>query len=565
MKPLLPQDDPLLLARRKERERACETYRYDRSVSDCLFAEEVPLRDKGGARYWAELVEANLAVAVNKAAAIQPKEALESATEKLRDLATRLTPERFRREPSHLSDAAGEHDDGHPVASEEDLARAYVTLPKPPVLDRWDDDALFAWLAIAGCNPTLLTRLHEAPRCLTQDRFARAVPGGDLAATLAAGRLFAVDFSRFADATGGTVDGLQKYIDATLALYTWTGDDFVVVGIRTGAEEDALFAQPGQGVTWKMAKLAHLATDSQVSGLVGHFGLCHLVMEAVVLATKRCLADRHPLRPLLDAHTENTLIVNDITRSSLTPVDGTIDRMMAMTREASLALTASEVRAVRIMESAPRDDMAQRGVLDPEVLPLFPYRDDQLPIWDALEAWIHAYVGAYYESDDDVLGDEELLAFVTELQDHDQGGLAGIGEVQTVDKLSALLTRLVFRGTVYHAAINYSLYDTGYAALQPQASFGPGPTGNDDDEAWRMQLPPYAIAYEVIEAFYPLTVRINTLGQYEHLKDPKIQEPLKEFQARLAQIEEDTKARDAGRYLSYPYLLPSRVSNSIHV
>ncbi len=128
------------------------------------------------------------------------------------------------------------------------------------------------------------------------DAIAWAMPGGDLAATLAAGRLFAVDFSRFADETGGTVDGLQKHVDATLALYTWTGEDFVVVGIRTGADDDALVAQPGQGITWRMAKLAHLATDSQVSGLVGHFGLCHLVMEAVVLATKRCLAVRHPLR-----------------------------------------------------------------------------------------------------------------------------------------------------------------------------------------------------------------------------------------------------------------------------
>ena len=219
------------------------------------------------------------------------------------------------------------------------------------------------------------------------------------------------------------------------------------------------------------------------------------------------------------------------------------------------------------MESAPPEDFARRGVDDTDALPVYPWRDDQLLLWDAIDTWVHAYVDAYYADDEAVQLDEELQAFTVELEGNELGGLTGIGRVETRERLGALVARIVFRATVFHAGINYALYDTGYAPFQPQAQFGPGPTGTDDtEEAWMRMLPPSDIAYEVIEAFYPLRVRINTLGDYgAALADPAVGEALEAFQARLKDIEDRITARNAERPFPYELSLPSRISNSIHV
>jgi len=388
-----------------------------------------------------------------------------------------------------------------------------------------------------------------------------------LADALAAGRVYIADYHMLAGAEGGVVDEYQKYICAPIAVYLATDTGLTPVGIQLGQAATDLFAQPGDGTTWSMAKTALLAADSQLTGLVGHFGLCHLVMEAVVLSMKRNLAEPHPLRKLLDAHTQDTLIVNDITRSSLTPVNGTIDRMMAQPREASLHMVATAVRNFRLLESAPPQDFARRGVDDTEALPVYPWRDDQLLLWEATEAWIRTYVETYYRSDDEVSLDEELQAFTVELEGNELGGMQGIGRVTTRDEVVDLVARIVFRATVFHAGINYSLYDTGYAPFQPQAQFGPGPTGDDDThEAWMRMMPPYDIAYEVVEAFYPLHVRINTLGDYgSYLTDPAVADALAAYQSALRDIEATIETRNAERAFPYCQSLPSRISNSIHV
>ena len=442
-------------------------------------------------------------------------------------------------------------------------------------MEKWEDDQFFAWIALGGSNPNLIERLHATglKKLDVDDAAYQKVVGGNdtIKKALTQGRLFVADYGILAGRSAGEVDGYSKVVAAPTALYAAVGEQWFIVGIQTGQDpKTSRFVQPGDGVSWKMAKVALLAADSQLTGLVAHFGLCHCVMEAVVLSTRRNLAEAHPLYLLLDAHTENTLIVNEITRSSLTPPDGSIDRMMAQELQGSLDMTAQAVRDFRIMDSAPPQDFERRGVDDLQALPSYPYRDDQLLLWDAIESWVNDYIGIYYENDTDVVLDEELQAFVVELGHENLGGLAGIGKVETVERLSALISRIVYRGTAFHAAINYALYDFGFAPLQPQAHFHEGPSedGSRDTELeFRKMLPPLDIAYEVVEAFYPLSVRINTLGDYGrwYFKDDRVDAPLDAFQACLKEIETEIQQRNQDRVFEYPYGLPSQVSNSIHV
>lgn len=569
MLPLLPQNDPILKVRRTALERARTEYIYDRSTADLLFAEKVPKRDQGGARYWAELAKVNLDVSVNKARIARPDEVAEGVRSKLAAHAAKIRPGHVREATTKLFADAGKVDTQYPVERPEDFDRAYTHLPEPAGKDRWDDDEFFAWVAIAGSNPTLIQRLDavQDKLLLTNEAYQRTLPKDALETALAEGRVFVADYKDLAGASQGSVDEYTKYVMAPIAVYAAFDGGWTLVGIQTGQDPaTARFVQPSDGNSWRMAKVALTAADSQLTGLVGHFGLCHVVMEAVTLANKRNLASNHPLRLLLDAHTENTLIVNEITRNSLTPVGGTIDRMMGQTLEDSLDLTARSVRAFRLMESAPHEDYARRGVDDTAALPVYPYRDDQLLLWQALEPWIEAYVRLYYSTDADVFLDEELQAFVAELEHEHLGGLAGIGHIETIERLVHLMSRIVFRATAFHAAINYALYDFGYAPLQPQAQFAPGPSGDDTEADFLAMLPPFDVAYEVIEAFHPLSVRINQLGHYgKAFIDPRVEGLVETLQEELGRIEAEIERRNTTRFAPYPYCLPSRVSNSIHV
>jgi len=127
-------------------------------------------------------------------------------------------------------------------------------------------------------------------------------------------------------------------------------------------------------------------------------------------------------------------------------------------------------------------------------------------------------------------------------------------------------TPIVFRASAFHAAINYALYDFSYAALGPTSAFGPGPKGDDDEAAWLAMFPPYDIAYDVIELYFPLTLRLNRLGAYgKGLDDPALAPLLERYQARLEAIEAEIDRRNAHRFLPYTYGKPSLVTQSIHV
>src|SRR5690606_10563667 len=95
------------------------------------------------------------------------------------------------------------------------------------------------------------------------------------------------------------------------------------------------------------------------------------------------------------------------------------------------------------------------------LLPDYPARDDLLAHYRILRRYVATYVQLYYASDEDVIADYELQAFVAALQDPAVGGLHGVGvdgRVQTIEALVEFLTQAIQRASSYHAAINYSVY-----------------------------------------------------------------------------------------------------------
>ena len=578
--PTLPQSDPDPDARARGLAKAREDYQFDFSYQEIVSAKSLPLHEKTDPAYWAAIAKVMAELKANELATRSLGENVEHAAESfLEGLAEKLA----KLAPIEVGDRLARERRVDPAEldrSPEAYAKMYARIPKPPVVDTWERDDVFAWQALAGTNPIMIRRLAAPhPRLpITEAHYAKAVPGDRLEAAMREGRLYVADYAILDGIPTGTFEGMDKTIFAPIALYAWRPERegrpaaFTPVAIQCGQDpsKHPIFT-PADGASWRMARATVTCAEGNVQGVISHFALCHEVMESVILATHRQLAKAHPIHVLLEPHFANTLITNDIAMTSLIGPDGNMERLQSGTLEASLDLAKKALSEFRLLESAPTKDFAARGTDDLEGLPVYPFRDDGLLSWGPLERWARAYLDLYYESDADVAADPELAAWVDEMGSEQGGRLKGLSRPETVDGLVELVAQILFRCTVYHAAFNYTSYDFfAYAPNMQAATFGPGPSGTaaDSDAALEAMWPPYEAAYEGMHLFYTIfRVQLNRLGHYPegHFTDPRVA-PLEEtLRAELDAVEETIAARDAARLLPYPYLRPSRVSNSIHV
>lgn len=570
--PSLPRDDSSA-DRARAITKARDDYQFDFSYQEIVSARSLPLREKTDPRYWAAIAKVTAELELNQLASRSLSETVEAAGEavieklasKLGQLAPKELAARLRPAP---------HDPSADPRTPETYERMYARIPEPVVVPYWIRDDAFAWQALAGTNPIMVRRL-DAPHPnlpITEALFARAVPNDRLEAAMREGRLYVADYALLDGIRTGTFEGIQKTIFAPIALYvrTKTGP-FRPVAIQCGQTPGTPIFTPADGMSWQMARTTVTCAEGNYQGIVSHFALCHEVMESVILATHRTLAPWHPLHVLLEPHFDNTLVTNDIAMTSLIGPGGNMERLQSGVLEDSLDLAKRALKDFRLSESAPTEDYAARGVDDLDVLPDYPFRDDGLLTWPLLRTWARDYLRLYYVDDASVAGDTELAAWIDELGSNEGGRLAGLTRLQTFDALAELVARILFRCTVYHAAFNYTSYDFyGYAPNVQASTFGPGPTGGPEDSEAALQAmwPPYAAAYDAMHLFYTIfRVQLNRVGYYPegHFVDPRVAPLEAALRAGLDEVEQTISARDGSRLVPYPYLLPSRVSNSIHV
>ena len=135
-------------------------------------------------------------------------------------------------------------------------------------------------------------------------------------------------------------------------------------------------------------------------------------MEGAHLWARHTLASRHPLMILLAQHCEFTLAINDYATKHLVAPGGQVDLLFGATLDGTLTVMDRALDTYDLMQAAPPTELASRLVLSSEGLPDYPYRDDALTLWPALERWVSRYVRLYYGRDEDVRGDAQLQAFV---------------------------------------------------------------------------------------------------------------------------------------------------------
>ena len=220
---------------------------------------------------------------------------------------------------------------------------------------------------------------------------------------------------------------------------------------------------------------------------------------------------------------------------------------------------------------SPPADLAARGLDDPAVLPEHPYRDDALLVWGAIRSFVDAYVRRYYPADAAVAADPELGAWIREMGSPEGGRLQGLHPVETVSALVELMATVVWTGSAQHAAVNFPQFPYMSAPPNLLGAFWaewPVPGVKSDEATLLSVMPPYNMAMIQHGTTYQLSsLRMNRLGHYPwlHFKDREVRGLVDRFNADLNEVEKVIAARDPGRLLPYPFLLPSNIPASIHV
>lgn len=472
-----------------------------------------------------------------------------------------------------------------PASSLEDYNQVFQFISIPQVSQNFREDSEFAATRVAGPNPLTIERMKTLDKRLpiTDEQYQAVMGAQDtLQAALADGRLYLADYSAFDGAVNGSFPAAQKFNYAPLALFAVPpvehsrGRSLVPVAIQCGPQPspDNPILLPRDGDKWLMAKTIVQVADTNVHQAASHLGRTHLFIEPFVIATHNQLSRTHPLFLLLTPHFEGTLAINEGALNLLAQ-QGLVDVLLASSIDQSrvFAVKAAQSYQLNINTSTLPQTLAQRGVDDASRLPDYPYRDDALLLWGAINQWVEDYVNYYYASDAAVQADAEVQSWVAELVAHDGGRLNNIGAANRISKraeLVELITLICFTASAQHAAVNFPQAPLmSYVPATPPAGYSQLSVTQQafSENDFLKFLPPLAIAKALLDILYLLSsVYYTRLGDYgnNYFTDPVIQNHLAKFQQELIKIEEEINERNKTR-TPYEFLLPSKIPQSINI
>lgn len=457
----------------------------------------------------------------------------------------------------------------------------------PSIAYTFQDDLEFANLRVAGPNCMLIEAATKVPKkcAITARQYAAVVPGDTLEAALEEGRLFKCDYSPLSIIEPGEWDGSAKYLTCPVALFAVPpgAQSLVPVAINCDPSNAAspvmtpsLSTEKQWG--WEMAKLVVQVADGNYHELFAHLARTHLVIEAIAIATHRQLPDEHPINALLVRHFEGTLFINEAAATSLIVAGGPIDHIFAGTITSSQQAAVQARLSFDFAKGMLPQDIVARGVGADSALGDYPYRDDGLLVWNAIESWAKAYVRTYYSSDDDVTGDTELQAWAAAISD--SGKLKGFSAPSTIQELVDICTMTIFTASAQHASVNFPQKAImEYAPAVTGAFWQPAPDTQKGatKTGWLAMMPPEVLALQQLKVLYLLgSLYYRPLGTYrspdfpypQWFQDPKIVGkggPLSRFRSALEDVETQIVARNAERMRPYTFLLPSLIPSSTNI
>jgi arachidonate 15-lipoxygenase len=460
-------------------------------------------------------------------------------------------------------------------------------LPLPEVSKNFQNDHRFAEQRLSGANPSVIKRLSGLEKL--PDSFSKQLDqlqelyGTSLHLTeeLAKGNLYLTDYTILPAIEGGEVKvedkSKKKFLPRPLALFCWRSDshgeqgELEPIAIQLEVPTGELFTRFDDDTDWLIAKLCVQIADGNHHEMITHLGRTHFVMEPMAVVTARNLAHNHPLGLLLRPHFRYMLGLNSRGREQLINTDGPVDKLMAGSLAESLSLLTEDYKKYWSFDQfAFPTEIKNRGMADTNAMPRYPYRDDGMLVWEAVEKYVRKYLQIYYKTTEDILQDKELQAWAEEMVSESGAKVKGFpASFQDVNSLIQVVTNIIFTCGPLHTAINTPQYEyMAFAPNMPLAAYQPVPKKGRSQEELLQFLPPQEQAIRQLNMVRTLSAyQIDRLGYYKDsdFTDREALAVIQQFQQDLNYVEAEIDKRNCSRAVPYPFFKPSQLLNSISI
>ncbi|GAA2781478.1 hypothetical protein GCM10010452_06760 [Crossiella cryophila] len=459
----------------------------------------------------------------------------------------------------------------------QDFRDVFALSQPPSVMERFRSDDYFAECFVAGPDPTRLTRMTHIPEKFPiTDEHLNQVPQlgtDDLATAIAAGRVYWVDYEAMSELDNGTHPQAPKYMYAPMVAFCVprNSDQLRPFAIQCGQDPAGReIYTPADGHSWNLAKNCVLAAHNTYHEVLTHLGFTHLMSEPVLLAGVRNFAANHPVWVLLRRHFEGTFSINKLAVELLIQPGKAVEYLIGSDLKSTYPWLAKHRANHSFRDNYLPTRLAGHGT-GSRSLPHYPYRDDGLLVWQAIQDWVNEFVALYYRDDADVRADHELQSWAAEVATDGQVRDFGAtpGKIADQADLAEILTMVIWTAGPQHAAVNFAQKDhLAFLPANPLAGYTPEPTGKGHSEAdWLANLPPLDVA---VQQFCVMTflgsVRYTTLGDYgRDFATGPAAAAHQRFQAQLGGVEDAITARNQRRAVPYEYLQPSLIPNSTNI
>lgn len=474
---------------------------------------------------------------------------------------------------------------GKPLASYRD----YVFYPRSPqpnpqLVETFQQDLQFGLQRVAGVNPLVLravTPQKPLPAAISAAEveriFTEQVTTINYPDAVAQTRVYVLDYAVLAilQQNPGHIDGGRKQHITTPIVVVFQQDDGTLRPIAIQLDQSSggnkTIYTASDGNLWLAAKTFAQIADGNHHILYTHATRIHYVMEAVIMASRRQLFVSHPVYVLLQPHLQFTLNVNHqhTFLKDRWGRPGRFGELFAGDYDATMRCMAEAMTGFNFAESAFPRDIAARGVDNPKLF--YPYRDDGLLLWEAIQDFATQYIDTCYASDTDVAQDHEINAWAHDIGAPDRGRIPGFPDkFQSKKALAETLGHIIFHCTAHHSCIHFNQYSfPGFVPNMPYASYIPPPAGKDGnfDAAMLMKMQPaFRAAYSQTWTYFLTNFSVNRIGQYRlRCFDAQAREAITRFGSRLRQIETQIANRNKQRPVPYTRMLPSEIPNCVSV
>ncbi|XP_043539450.1 polyunsaturated fatty acid 5-lipoxygenase-like isoform X2 [Chiloscyllium plagiosum] len=447
------------------------------------------------------------------------------------------------------------------------------------VVKHWKEDWFFGYQFKNGSNPCMIEKCREIPEKfpVTNEMVCQSLRGSTLEEEIKKGNIYIVDYKVLDGVPANVIKGVPQYIAAPICLlYQDPENRLMPIAIQLHQVpgcDNPIFLPTDPENVWLLAKIWVRSSEFQVHQIVYHLCGTHLLGETFCIATLRQLPAVHPIFKLLTPHTRYTLEINTRARSDLLGEDGVIARVVASGGIGQDVIAQKGMQLFTYQAMCLPDNLKERGT---EGLKEYYYQEDGLQLWFAINKYVKGITELYYKTDQDVLQDTELQAWIKDLAQDGFQELPGIGilsALRTREEMCKFLTMVIFTCSAQHAAVNNGQYDWScWVPNSPCTMRQPPPVRKDNILIENlMETLPDMSQSAVQMAFTwhlgrPLPNKI-LLGSFdeEYFTEETAKQIIAEFQKDLAQIEERILERNKGLLLSYEYLQPSNIENSISI